>query len=395
MMRSGKVTLLAVYALTVFAVSDTTFGAPGRTVGEGDVSASGEANYVIPVKVPPGIKGLSPDLAFVYGHRQKEGLAGVGWNVSGLSEITRCIKTLDQDGVLDTVNLATNDRFCFGGSQLRLTSGTYGVAGSKYRTELDTVARFTANGTAGNGPAWFKVEDKNGLIYEYGNSADSRIESLTNFFTTTAITWALNKIKDREGNEIFFVYGEDGAPNGSHRIEAIGYGGNPGQGIPTAYLIDFVYETQPSADIDTKNAAGSTIKDVKRLTRVDVLYTWPTTDVVFRRYQLAYQTALSSASRSRLASIQECAGSPLECFPATTFAYQNGTNGLAAEVSSGSTVPAGTKPLVIDINGDGRTDVAYPSGTTWYYRLANVSGGYGAAAYSGDSNTNPALAIPV
>jgi hypothetical protein len=310
MMPPAKAALLFQVAVAILTVSPSvTLAAPGRTLGVGDVSASGEATYTIPIVVPPGINGLTPDLAFVYGHRQKESVAGVGWGISGLSEITRCAKSLVQDGAADTVNLSTSDRFCFGGSQLRLVSGTYAATGSTYRTEVDTVARFTANGTAGNGPAWFKVEDKNGLIYEYGNSTNSRIESLTNYFTTTAITWALNKIKDRQGSEIIFTYTEDGVPYGAHRIDGITYRSNPGMGVPATYLIDFVYETQPAADIDTKNAAGSTIEDIKRLTRVDVLYTWSSPSTLARRYQLAYESSLSTASRSRLASIQECAGS--------------------------------------------------------------------------------------
>lgn len=297
MTRSAKAALLFQVVVAFFAaLPSVTFAVPGRTVGEGDVSASGEAAYTIPIIVPPGINGLTPDLAFVYGHRQKEGLAGVGWGLAGLSEINRCGKTLAQDGAPNTVNLTTSDRFCFGGSQLRLISGTYGASGSKYRTELDTVARFTANGTAGNGPAWFRVEDKNGLIYEYGNSTDSRIESLTNYFTTTAITWALNKIVDRQGNEIVFTYTEDGVPYGAHRISKVTYRGNPGQGVAAGYRIDFTYATQPTADVDTQKASGSTIEDTKRLTQVDVLYTLVAPAVVVRRYTLAYEASLSSAS---------------------------------------------------------------------------------------------------
>ncbi len=397
MMRSSKAALLFQIVVAIFLYSPSvTIAAPGRTVGVGEVSTSGEATYSIPIVVPPGINGLTPDLALAYGHRQKESLAGVGWGISGPSEISRCAKTLSQDGASDTVNLSTSDRFCFGGVQLRLVSGSYGAAGSTYRTEVDTISRFTANGTAGNGPAWFKVEDKNGLIYEYGNTTNSRIESLTNYFTTTAITWALNKIKDRQGNEIIFTYDEDGAPYGAHRIDGITYRSNPGMGVPAAYLIDFIYETQPAADIDTQNAAGSTIQDIKRLIRIDVLYTLASPDTLVRRYQLAYESSLSTASRSRLTSVQECAGAPVECLLATNFVYQNGTNGLAAEVSSGSTVPAGTKPLTIDINGDGRTDLVYPSASgtgTWYYRLANASGGYVDAFNSGIANTNHAKAI--
>ena len=61
--------------------------AVGHTSGEPDVSKSGEVTYTIPIFAPPGIDGLTPQLALVYGSRQREYLAGVGWAVAGLSEI--------------------------------------------------------------------------------------------------------------------------------------------------------------------------------------------------------------------------------------------------------------------------------------------------------------------
>jgi RHS repeat-associated protein len=384
-------------AALVLLVSLETNAAVGRTAGESTVSASGEATYVIPITVPGGINGLTPEMALAYGHRRAEGIAGVGWGISGLSEITRCAKTEAQDGESKTVELSTADRICMDGVQLRLTSGTYGFAGSKYRSEVDTIARYTANGTAGNGPAWFKVEDKNGLIYEYGNSTDSRIESLASGWTTTAITWAMNRIVDRQGNEIVFSYTEDGAPYGGHRINSVKYRSNPGQGVSSGYSIDFGYQTQLAADVDAPYAAGGLVQDIKRLETVDVSYTTPS-NVLVRRYTLSYETSLSTANRSRVTSIQECAGAPLECLPATTFTYQNGTNDFDAEVSSGSTVPAGARVLPIDINGDGRTDLVYSSSAgagTWYYRLANASGTYDIPQNSGISNTNHAKAIVI
>lgn len=383
--------------LTV-VVAMPAIGAVGSTIGDVDVSPGGEAKYSINISVPPGINRLTPQLALAYGHRQKETMSGIGWGIAGLSEINRCAKTRAQDTWPKSVVLISSDRYCRDGVQLRLTSGTYGVSGSTYRTEVDTASRYTAYGTAGNGPAWFKLEDKNGLIYEYGNSSDSRIESLASGWTTTAITWALSKIKDRQGNEVVFTYYEDSAPNGGHRISSITYRGNPGQGVAAGYSINFVYETQPSGDVDDQYAAGGKRKDTKRLDRIDVWYTPAVPDTLVRRYELTYEGSLSSTGRSRLSSVQECAGSPLECFAPTTFTYQNGTNGFGSEVLSGTTIPSFTKAMPLDINGDGRTDLVYPSSSgsgTWMYRLANSSGGYGAAVNSGIANTNHSEAIAI
>jgi hypothetical protein len=79
------------------------------------------------------------------------------------------------------------------------------------------------------------------------------------------------------------------------------------------------------------------VREIHRLQAIEVLQGGS----VLRRYALSYEGPLSSTSRSRLASIQECAGS--QCRDATTFDYQNGTAGLQAEMNTGQSVPAGRR----------------------------------------------------
>jgi RHS repeat-associated protein len=282
-----------------------------------------------------------------------------------------------------------SDRFCLDGNKLRLVSGTYGNAGATYQTEIETFSRITSYGVAGNGPTHFIVERKDGLIYEYGNTADSRIESLNQ---TTARTWALNRIRDRSGNAIDFSYFED-STNGAYRIDLIRYTSNSAQGLSSAYEVDFVWETKPSNEIDSGYVAGSKVKQVTRLDRIDVKYN---TTTLVRRYELTYEGALSSTSKSRLASIQECAGATPECFAPTTFSYQNGVSGLGSEVSTGASVP--TAPWPMDVNADGREDLVYSSSTatgTWMVMFANSSGGYNAPINTSVANTNYLGAIPI
>ena len=371
----------------------------GRTLGFADVTASGEATYTVPIVVPPGINGLTPEIALSYGHRTAEGLAGVGWSVSGISAIARCTATAASNATLSEVRLAVTDRYCLDGNQLKLDSGTYGTSGSTYRTEVDMMARITAMSAAGNGPAWFKVESKDGLIYEYGNTADSRIESLASGYTTTARVWALNKIEDRAGNGISFSYIEDGAPYGSYRIDRISYRVNGSAGLSTpGYAIEFEYDPHPTGNVDTSYGAGGVIEDNKLMTTVDVWYEGVTPRTIVRRYNLDYEDSLSSANHSRLDEVEECGTGGSECFAPTTFTYQDGTNNLDTETLSGTTLATGTSPLPIDINGDGRTDLVYPSantGGTWRYRLATSSGGYGSEVNSGISATNHKYAFPM
>lgn len=362
----------ALFAGLLVLNAAASWAAVGRTPTSHSVSDSGEAQYTVPIFAPPGTNGLTPSLAFVYGHRASGALMGAGWGVSGFGSISRCPKTWAQDGLSREVSLDAQDRFCLNGNQLKAFSGVYGSAGAEYRTEIETYARIISNGSAGIGPAWFTVEGADGLIYEYGNTTDSRIESVG---TTTARTWMLNRIRDRSGNQINFVYNED-TTNGSVNIASVQYTANPSQGISAAYAIAFTYETQPVNEVESAYLGGSKIKDVKRMTRADVTYS----GALVRRYKLAYEASLSSAGRSRLASITECADSAeVQCLAPTTFTYQNGTVGLGS-FTAAPTTAATAYP--IDYNGDGRTDLVYASGGSWWVTRANGSG-YDAAVNTG------------
>jgi RHS repeat-associated protein len=117
-----------------------------------------------------------------------------------------------------------------------------------------------------------------------------------------------------------------------------------------------------------------------------------------RRYDLTYEAALSTTRKSRLASIEQCAGTL--CRPTTTFTYQNGSVGLQGEVNTTQTVPAAVlTSFPLDVNGDGREDLVYVSSTTaggtWRVMLANSSGGYGPPINSNQANTNYDDAIPI
>jgi RHS repeat-associated protein len=381
----------AILCVLLLANALPALAAVGRIPASFNVGSSGTAEYVIPLWVPPGTNGMTPSLALAYNHLGGNGVLGVGWALRGESEITRCASTLAQDGAFREIRNDAGDRFCLDGMRLRLTGSTpYGSAGSTYQTELETFSRTTAYGTAGAGPAYFVVERKDGLIYEYGNSNDSRIESLGQ---ATARTWALNRMRDRSGNVIDFVYTED-TTNGDYRLSTVQYTSNASQGLTAQYVVTFVYEAKPSNEIDVRYVAGSQISQIMQLDRVDVTYAGN----LVRRYELTYEPTLSSAGNSRLASVSERAGSPLESTSDTTFSYQNGSAGLGAQVSTGVSFPTAVAPIPLDVNGDGRTDLAYSSSTGsgfWVVALANATGGYNTPITTSITNAGYARAIPI
>ncbi|MBS0421996.1 MAG: VCBS repeat-containing protein [Proteobacteria bacterium] len=388
------VAVKAMYGLTIGLTSTSVWAAAGHTVGIPDVSDSGAAGYSIALRTPAGINGVQPSLSFVYSSRAGDGYYGMGWGLSGLSAISRCRKTWAQDGTGLGIKNSSADRFCLDGNQLRLTSGTYGSANAQYRTELDTVARITSYGVAGNGPAYFIVERKDGLIYEYGNTTDSRVLSVGQ---TTARGWFLNKVRDRAGNWMLFTYTQDSV-NGGTYIANIQYTENDAAGVSTPhYKVAFTYENIPTGEVDNHYLGGSVIARKVRAKQIDV-----TNDgTLVYRYILTYETNLSTTSKSRLSSIQECAGTTPDCLGPTNFTYQSGTVGINAEVASPVTsMPSNALAMSLDVNGDGRQDLVYVSNATsgsghWMVAFANASGGYNSPVDTGIVNTNYSGAVAI
>jgi RHS repeat-associated protein len=367
--------------------------AVGSLPGVADVSPHGAATYSIPLWVPTGTNDLQPELALGYSSQNGGGHFGAGWGLKGVSAISRCLSTKAQNNAAVDVRNIASDRFCLDGNQLKHVSGTYAGHDSEYRTEIETFTRIKAKvpgGTTGT-PTYFVAERKDGLTYEYGNTGDSQILSVGQ---TVARVWAVNKITDKAGNTITFSYTED-TTNGGFRINEILYTANANAGLTARYKVKFIYETLPVGERYLTYMANSIINQVSRADRIEVQYD----NAVIRYYELSYETA--NTNRSRLTSIQACV-TALQCLPATTFTYQNGTAGLSAKVDSPNIMPLNNYVLPMDVNGDGRKDLVYPSsGTdgagTWKLALANSAGNYDAASDASGSpvtNTDYFRAIP-
>lgn len=386
------------FVFLLFAWSVNALAAVGATTGGGGVTPAGASAYDIPFVLPPGIAGLQPQLGLSYSSRRDNGLIGMGWAISGVSALERCPKNISQDNLTDSIEYTNGDRYCLDGNRLRLTSGIYGAPGSVYQTEIEVFSRITAyGGNATNGPDWFRVEGKDGLIYEYGNSTDSRIEAKG---TSIKRAWALSGVFDRSGNYIRLYYTED-ATNGSYRPDRIEYTGT--STATPIYKIKFVYQARPATDPVTRYQGGLLIKEVNRLLRIEVRYL--ADDSVIHEYRLTYSTAGGMATqRSRLASVTECGLGGTDCFPATSVAWQGGGKDWTTTIYTASTNLSTIQMQwahAIDINGDGRDDLVYPvttAGGKWHVMLANESNGFQspyATAVASDTNYSNALSIDV
>lgn len=291
--------------LAASAVSaNANTGPVGYVAGELNVS-NGAANYSIPVAVPPGVAGMEPTLSLDYSSQGGPGLMGYGWNVGGVSAIQRCGSTLLQDGKNEKVKYTTADNYCLDGQRLIAVSGVNGGNGTVYRTELDGFSKVVSYGTAGAGPAQFKVWTKSGQIIEYGYTGDSRIEAVGK--GSTVMVWAVNKISDTlaNGSTINFSYNEQTAHT-EFTPKKISYGPNGNVSV------QFSYEAAANQQLETVD--GVKFKTTQRLKHIS---TYVGSGLV-QKWHFAYQTATDKPTKLTQAKV--CA-SDGKCLQPTNFSW--------------------------------------------------------------------------
>ena len=170
------------------------------TKGVFGVSGNGSSTYSIPVQLPPGVKNVAPQMGLIYQSGSSAGIAGYGWNISGLSTITRINSTLENDGFADNPDGDSNDRFALDGQRLLLKTGTYGQAGATYETQIHTNLKIESSGSspygAGYGPLSFMVTFPDGSQAKYGGTTNA----------ISPLEYYITEWKDAQGNKISYIY---------------------------------------------------------------------------------------------------------------------------------------------------------------------------------------------
>lgn len=322
---------------------------PVGTLGGEGSTVNGAGTYSVPIAVPPGTNGIAPTVSIDYNSQFSTGQIGVGWNITGLSVLTRAARDKFHDGQVGPVELSLNDRFALDGIRLVGKTGTYGTANSTYGAESEDFSAITAKETQGNGPKWFEVVSKDGLVMEFGNTADSRFLDQAG---ATVIFWRLNKIKYPDGNYIEYIYTN---VDRDSRISEIRYTGNSAAGLSPYNKIIFEYKiatdsNSGASNIKTTYEAGSSMVSKYLLDKITVK---AETDVqVVKTYQFNYGW---DKINSYLKEVIE-GGSDGTLLNSTIFKYGD----LPQETTTTTTsVPAGSniESFSGDYDGDGIDDV--------------------------------------
>jgi len=275
----------------------------GTTAGKFAVSLNGGATYTIPISSPAGVKNITPNVELSYNSQSGNGLAGWGWNISGVSSISRIPSTKYHDGLIDAVDFDEYDRFSLDGQRLLLKSGTYGANGAEYETENYSGLKITSHETsqfgANYGPSYFVVN------YPDGSEAGFR--------TSSKLEWAITYKRDPQGNYIKYDYITSGGVLAINKIE---YGGK--KTTPHPNNISFTYKTRSRPELPW--IGGFPFKRDKILDYITV----NGATGLFRKYQLAHQ--ISSLGYEKVASVQE-SNSENKSLAPITFSYES--NGVA------------------------------------------------------------------
>ncbi|MFS1526109.1 toxin C-terminal domain-containing protein [Microbulbifer sp. 2304DJ12-6] len=341
----------------------------GRLIAEPAITKAGTFNYRIPIEVPPGINDMQPQLALTYSSSAVNGLLGWGWNLSGLSRITRCRATPFHDDDLASVNWGDGYKYCLDGRRLVETNS--GV----YQTEVESFSRIERTGSAVAPTSW-TVYHKDGKVDRFGLEINSRIRDSAN----KNLAWLISSKTDVAGNYLTYSYtGSD------HRISLIEYTMNDGSGARDAnHDVSFVYESRFDP-ISTSTAGVMRISD-QRLSRIEV----KTNTALVRNYQLTYQvpgsthygkTISADLKASRLSSIRLCFDTLFNCAAPTEIDWGDLTATYAATthqiIEDTDLLDRGHSTISADLNKDGFADLL------WVF-TTGPSVGYKSALGNGD-----------
>ena len=181
---------------------------------------TGGKTYEIPLKVFPGVNGCEPKISLNYNSQSATSIVGYGWNIGGLSMISRGGKSLYYDGKCEGVKMNLSDSFYLDGKRLIVKS------------------------TVQNGFILYESEQGNIKVKGYVN--DSAITHFDVFYpdgskatfgyaldTNDNIQYPISKISDKFGNTVNYQYQ---TVNNHRLISNITYGKGK---------IEFKYEDRP------------------------------------------------------------------------------------------------------------------------------------------------------
>ncbi len=204
----------------------------GSLGGGFSVDGQGNGVYSVPLVLPPGRVGMAPSLSVNYNSSKGYGGLGYGFTLSGGSSITRSSRSMARDGSSTSISLGLEDRYVLDGVRLEALKTGVDGRGRRYlefrsvpSNYASVVGYFYPGDVAEVGIQEFQVWGKDGRVYYYGWSEDSRILYRHSEGRRSVMSWELTAVFDRDGNGIEYSYDQhlEGGSVLSYQLVGIDY----------------------------------------------------------------------------------------------------------------------------------------------------------------------------
>lgn len=314
---------------------------------------AGQAEYEVPLELPEGSRGFAPKLSLAYRGDLGNGPLGLGWTL-GLVEIVRS----QQQGVpsYDPSDELVLHGFGSAGRLVRISDGTYRMEGRGN----DIKVEFERGG--------FRVWDSDGLQYVIGVSPEARKHDPDSAGRISA--WRVQEVVDPEGHSIRFEYDRD---RGQLYLSQVTWGPDD------AFRVEFEHGPRPDSAESFRD--GFHVVTALRTQAIHV-YAF---DELKRVYDLEYcsrmegdVTDCGDISVSRMTGIRMRGRGGAGSLPALHFEYAGGRDPEVQAMTGIDNWRLNVDGVsMLDVDGDGATDLARMAGGEHSYRR-NLGGEFSA-----------------
>lgn len=337
-------------AYTPTTISDIKVGNPTskiNLISPPQANQEGSANLSYPIELPPGRAGMIPNLAINYNSDASNSWLGLGWNLSvpsvdidtrwGSPEFNTNLESElysvagEQVGLQNNIN--STDLYLPNKAQNFIGRVNNAIFKPRVNTSFNNIERL------GNSPTNYtwKVTDKNGTIYFYGDTTNSKILDDNG----NIIKWNLSKVQDKNGNYYTYTYIQKNYISGTlaggkqlylHKINYTAHTSNSNAPyeveFETTSIVPGLNTERQDKNINFKLGTKLIIDDVLKTIKVKFQ------NQVVRKYNLYYKKGIFG--KTLLEKIEQTDGDGT-LFNDHTFEYhdttENGTKLFAEQVS--------------------------------------------------------------
>lgn len=229
---------------------DTSLSA-GSIPYDESVTATGAQLLSVPIYTSP-VPSISPQIALTYNSQAGNGVAGYGWNVSGLSAITAVPKNIYYDSAAYPVDLDTPSNLAFALDGVRLVANTNtSMSAYQYVTATGFVyvkKVLVTSGSYAGQVHYFEALYPDGRTAVFGFPTDAQ--------TNTLWCFPLTSVTDLRGYRVDVEYRYD---SGLYHVSRINYGGCTSSTHPASIRFTYSSRQDTAPAFIAGRSAGETV----------------------------------------------------------------------------------------------------------------------------------------